>query len=109
MNLTPKLSIYVMFILLSFVFISCLVSEISWSLKENNPDPIRQAIGLPSVAVGNLSPSARNPGVELLCTGIYDVPGGYCNYFTMGVSFITFPMASNFTVINNQTLTASGK
>ncbi len=42
-------------------------------------------MGLSSVAVGNLNPSARNPGIELLCTGLYDVPGGYCNYFTLGV------------------------
>ena len=99
--MTSRFLIYLVALLLTFVFVSCALSEISWSIKDNNPDSLRQVIGLPSVAVGNLSPSARNPGVELLCTGLYDVPGGYCNYFTMGVSFINFPMATNFTVINN--------
>ncbi len=94
-------------LLLTFVFVSCVASEISWSMKENNPDSLRYVVGLPSIAVGNLSPSARNPGVEALCTGLYDVPGGYCNYFSMGVPFISFPMASNFTVISN--FTESGK
>jgi hypothetical protein len=32
-----------------------------------------------------------------LCTGLYDVPGGYCSYFSLGVSFINFTMADNFT------------
>ena len=102
-----RLLIYLIVILLTFVFVSCALSEISWSIKDNKPDPLRQALGLPSVAVGNLSPSARNPGVELLCTGLYDVPGGYCNYFTMGVSKTDFPMATNFTVTSN--FTESGK
>ncbi len=102
-----KLMIYLIVILLTFVFVSSALSEISWSIKDNRADPLRQAIGLPSVAVGNLSPSARNPGVELLCTGLYDVPGGYCNYFTLGVSFTDFPMANNFTANNN--LDESGK
>jgi hypothetical protein len=99
--------IYLVALLLTFVFVSCTLSEISWSIKDNKPDLLRQALGLPSVAVGNLSPSARNPGVELLCTGLYDVPGGYCNYFTLGVSFTDFPMATNFTVISN--VAESGK
>ncbi len=98
-----KLMIYAIAILLAFVFCSCILSEISWTIKENNSDPLRQLIGLPSVAVGNLSPSARNPGVELLCTGLYDVPGGYCYYFSMGVPYISFKMASNFTVTGNFT------
>ena len=97
----PKILIYVISILLTFVFVSCALSELSWSMKENNIDSLRYAVGLPSVAVGNLSPSARNPGVEVLCTGLYDVPGGYCNYYSMGVPFIDFPMASNFTIIGN--------
>ncbi len=90
-------------VLLAFVFMSCAMSEISWSMKENTPNPLRQIVGLPSVAIGNLNPSARNPGVEILCTGLFDVPGGYCTYFAPGVPFIYFPMASNFTVIENST------
>jgi hypothetical protein len=99
-----KVLIYAIAILLTFVIVSCVASEISWSMKESRTDFLRYAVGLPSVAVGNLSPSARNPGVEILCTGLYDVPGGYCNYYSMGVPFISFPMASNFTVISNSTV-----
>ncbi len=84
--------------LLAVVLVSTLLSEVFWSMKDNGADPLRQVVGLPSIAVGNLSPSARNPGVELLCTGFYDVPGGYCSYFTQGVPLINFPMAHNFTV-----------
>ena len=101
MNMASRLLIYTITILLTFVFVSCAVSEISWSIKENNTDSLRYIVGLPSVAVGNLSPAARNPGTEALCTGLYDVPGGYCNYFSMGVPFISFPMATNFTVIES--------
>ncbi len=90
-------------LLLVLVAASTVASEISWSIKENNPDVLRQVVGLPSLAVGNLNPSARNPGVELLCTGLYDVPGGYCSYFSSSVSYIGFPMATNFTVIQNFT------
>ena len=85
--------------LLAFVFVSCVLSEVSWSVKKNNPDILRQTVGLPSLAIGNLNPSARNPGLELLCTGLYDSPGGYCNYFTLGVPYINFTMASNFTTV----------
>jgi hypothetical protein len=99
--MNPKMLIYAIAILFAFVFISCTLSELSWSMKENNSNSLRYAVGLPSVAVGNLSPSARNPGVEVLCTGLYDVPGGYCSYYSMGVPFISFPMPSNFTIISN--------
>ena len=94
----PKILIYFIVVLLAFVFVSCGLSEFSWSSKSNSADNLRYVTGLPSLALGNLSPSARNPGVEVLCTGIYDVPGGYCIYFSMGVPFIDFPMANNFTV-----------
>jgi hypothetical protein len=99
-----KVLIYAIAILLTFVTVSCVASEISWSMKESQSDSLRYVVGLPSVAVGNLSPSARNPGVEFLCTGLYDVPGGYCNYYSMGVPFVSFQMASNFTVISNSTV-----
>ena len=84
-------------VLIVFVFFACASSEVSWLNKESAPEPLRQIVGLPSVAIGNLSPSARNPGLELLCTGLYDVPGGYCSYFSPGVPFINFTMAGNFT------------
>jgi len=85
-------------VLTVFVFFACASSEVSWLNKESAPEPLRQIVGLPSVAIGNLSPSARNPGLELLCTGLYDVPGGYCSYFAPGVPFINFTMAGNFTI-----------
>ncbi len=81
-----------------FISIVCAASEISWSARESSPDALRQTVGLPSVAIGNLNPSARNPGLELLCTGLYDTPGGYCSYFSLGVSYINFTMAGNFTI-----------
>ena len=87
--------------LTALVAVSCATSEISWSNKENAHDPTRELVGLPSIAIGNLSPSARVPGLELLCTGLYDVPGGYCGYFTDGVPFIDFPMGGNITVSDN--------
>ncbi len=92
---TPLLFVAV---LTTFVLLACVASEISWSTKESAPDVLRQTVGLPSVAVGNLNPSARNPGLELLCTGLYDVPGGYCSYFALGVPFINFTTAGNFTI-----------
>ncbi len=103
MNMKTRAMVFSTIVLLGFVLGSCALSEISWAVKDSNPDPLRQAVGLPSIALGNLNPSARNPGVELLCTGLYDVPGGYCSYFAPGVPFISFPMASNFTVMQNST------
>ena len=84
--------------LLLFVLISCAVSEISWSLTINKTDSLRQLVGLPSVAVGNLNSSSRNPALEIMCTSLYDSPGGYCYYFTAGVP------VSNITVITNVTV-----
>jgi len=90
-------------LLLVFVSLSCLVSELSWSAKISSPDPLRQLIGLPSLAVGNLNPSARDPGLEFLCVSLYDVPGGYCYYFTSGVP------ATNFTVTSTITQNVTGR
>jgi hypothetical protein len=84
--------------LMALIVFSCLASELSWSNKEAAPDPVREIVGLPSIAVGNLNPAARNPGLELLCTGFYDTPGGYCSYFANGVPFINFTAAGNITV-----------
>lgn len=92
----------VVFFLAAFVLVSGAANEISWLAKENEYDPTREIVGLPSVAIGNLSPSARVPGLELLCTGLYDVPGGYCGYFTDGVPFIDFPKGGNITVSDNK-------
>jgi len=86
-------------VLLAIVFGSSLLSEMSWSTKQSRSDSLRQAVGLPSIAVGNLNPMARNPGLEMLCPGLYDSPGGYCYYFTAG----TYPL--NFTINSNETAT----
>jgi hypothetical protein len=96
----PKAVLIAVFALLAFVTGASILSEITWSIKQDSIDPLRQLVGLPSVAVGNLNPSARNPGLEILCTGLYDVPGGYCSYFTEGVPFFNF--------ILNATITVSG-
>lgn len=84
--------------LLMFVFVSCIASEVFWANKQESYDPTRELVGLPSIAIGNLNPSARNPGLEILCTGLFDVPGGYCSYFTPGVS-VVFPLGANITAI----------
>jgi hypothetical protein len=93
-----RIVLLVVVVLLIYVSFSCLISEISWATKEKAPDSLRELVGLPSLSIGNLSPAARNPGLEIFCTGLYDVPGGYCNYFTLGVSFINFTMSGNITV-----------
>jgi hypothetical protein len=84
--------------LMVFVFLSSAVNQVSWANKENTQDKMRQIVGLPSIAIGNLNPSARNPGLELLCTGLLDVPGGYCFYFTNGVPFVNGTLSENITV-----------
>ena len=81
-----------------YVSLSCLISEVSWAAKWKTTDSLRELVGLPSLSIGNLSPAVRNPVLEILCTGLYDVPGGYCNYFTLGVSFINCPINWNITV-----------
>lgn len=93
-----RIALAVVVLLMAYVSLSCAISEISWVAKEKTPDTLRELAGLPSLSIGNLSPAARNPGLEVLCTGLYDVPGGYCNYFALGVSFINFKMSGNMTV-----------
>jgi len=83
-------------VLVSFGF-----NEMAWLDKETSPDPLREVLGLPSIAIGNLNPSARNPGLELFCTGLYDTPGGYCSYFTDGVPYISFKLGGNVTLEGN--------
>jgi len=88
--------------LLVFVSLVCVISEVSWRTRENAPDSLRQLVGLPSLVIGNLNPAARNPGLEVFCTGLSDVPGGYCSYFTDGVPFINFTMFGNVTVVDGK-------
>jgi hypothetical protein len=84
--------------LLLFISISCVASEISWSITINKSDSLRQLVGLPSISVGNLNPSARNPALEIMCTSLYDTPGGYCYYFTPGVPVLNVTIFANITL-----------
>jgi len=86
-------------LLFSIVFnlIACVQSEMSWTNKENSPQPLRQVVGLPNIAVGNLNPAARSPGLEVLCISFYDVPGGYCHYFAPGAPYSVLPRSKNLT------------
>jgi len=103
MNMKARTIIILMTALVALVLFSCVASEISWSNKKSAGDPTRALVGLPSIAIGNLSPAARNPGLEILCTGLYDTPGGYCSYFTDGVPFVDFPLGGNITVNDDGT------
>ncbi len=73
--------------LAAFVVVSCVQSELSWAARDASPSLERQMTRLPCIAVGNLSTYVRSGGLEFMCTSLYDVPGGYCYYFTTGVSF----------------------
>ena len=93
----PRIILFAVAALVTFISVSCFASEVSWANKEEAADLTRELVRLPSIAIGNLSPSARNPGLETLCTGLFDVPGGYCSYFTPGVFFV-IPLGTNITV-----------
>jgi hypothetical protein len=84
------------------ILVSCIYSELSWSIKSSQPDALRKLVGLPSIAVGNLNPAARNPGLELLCASFYDAPGGYCSYYTAGVSAVNLTLDCNVTVVGGK-------
>jgi hypothetical protein len=86
----PKILVLLTVGLTACVVLASAISELSWFNKENSPNALREIVGLPSAATGNLNPSARNPGVELLCSGLFDVPGGYCSYFSLGVPLTNF-------------------
>lgn len=92
-----KILVFLTVGLTALVVLSGVVCELSWLTKENSPDFLRATVGLSSTTVGNLNPSARNPGVELLCSGLFDVPGGYCSYFALGVPVTNFTV----TIINS--------
>ncbi len=89
-------------ILLVFVTVSCVLSEVSWSNKMKQADSVRQYVGLSSIIVGNLNPSARSPGLEFLCTSLYDAPGGYCYYFAPGVPDMDLAINLNITKVGTK-------
>jgi hypothetical protein len=99
----PRIIFAVVASLIAVVFVSCGASEISWANKRTATDSTRELVALPSIAIGNLSPAARNPGLEVFCTGLYDTPGGYCSYFTDGVPFTGFSSSGNITVSDGNT------
>jgi hypothetical protein len=80
------------------IIASYAISELNWTLKEQKQESLRRIIGLPSIAVGNLSPAERNPGLEMICTGLNDQPGGYCYYYTSGVPFEDYQYFPNITL-----------
>jgi hypothetical protein len=98
MTRKTHLALVILVALVVFVASSCAISETSWARKENAPDNLRSTVGLSSLAIGNLSPAARNPGLEGFCTGLYDVPGGYCSYFTPGAVAPYSMATANITV-----------
>jgi hypothetical protein len=86
------------FLMTIAVLILCTMSELSWSTKEQTQEPIHKVVGLPSITIGNLNPAVRNPGLEIICTGLYDQPGGYCYYFSPGVPFEDYQYLANITL-----------
>jgi hypothetical protein len=73
-------------ILLPVLVLACFtISQVDSIQDDKETNNLRGLLGFPSLAIGNLSPAAREPGLELFCTGIYDTPGGYCNYYANGV------------------------
>ncbi len=93
-----KTIFYITTILVAASVFSCVTSELSWSARAGHPNPLRQLVGLPSDAVGNLNPVTRNPGLELYCTSLYDMPGGFCTYFAPGLPSIDYSTIKNATV-----------
>jgi len=89
------------FFLVLLVLICSLGSELNWTYKEQVAEPLRRVTGLPSLAIGNLSPAARNPGLEMICTSLFDLPGGYCYYYEIGVPFEDYQYFGNITLKGN--------
>ena len=79
-------------ILTVLVLLSCLFNELYWESSIQNPvkADVRKTIGLPSIAIGTNYGATRNPLLEVYCTALYDMPGGYCYIFI--ASFVGWPM-----------------
>ncbi len=102
MNLRAKTIFTATIFLIVFVLVSCVLSEVSWSNKMKQTDSVRQYVGLSSIIVGNLNPSARSAGLEFLCTSLYDAPGGYCYYFVPGVPDMDLAINLNITKVGTK-------
>jgi hypothetical protein len=91
---TNKLTLAIALLVLA-IAASSFFSEVSWQIKASSPDSLRRIVGLPSLAVGDLNPAARNPGLEQLCTSFFDMPGSSCIYYTQGVASLNLTLACN--------------
>ncbi len=81
--------------LLMFVLVLSmnLVSEQAWSdaaRRVEEEQAIRRVVGLPSIAIGTYYGATRNPLLEVYCTSLYDVPGGYC--YILAAIFVDTPL-----------------
>ena len=73
-------------IILPVLVLACFaISQVNLIQEDKETNNLRELLGFPSLAIGNLSPAARELGLQLFCTGIYDTPGGYCSYYANGV------------------------
>jgi hypothetical protein len=71
----------------------CASSEAGWASATYDAE-LRQAIGLPSIAVGTNYEGTRNPLLEIFVRSLYDVPGGHDYVVTS--SFIDTPMREGY-------------
>jgi len=78
-------------ILTIFVLALAAYSEQEWK-AERPPEDItfRETLGLPSIALGTNYGATRNPLLEVYCTSLYDMPGGYCYIYS--ASFLGTPL-----------------
>lgn len=80
--------------ILALIFTASLIivslkSESDWQSGGRSTE-LRQAIGLPSIAIGTNYEGTRNPLLEIFVRSLYDVPGGYD--YVVPSSFIDTPM-----------------
>ena len=88
-NLLPLVAL----ILTIMVFALCFINELSWAVlgQSEARKTVREVIGLPSIALGTNYGATRNPLLEVYCTSLYDMPGGYCYIYI--ASFVGWPMS----------------
>jgi hypothetical protein len=81
----PKKLLAITLILPIIVLSFFAVNNLAIERTDKQTDNLRKVLGFPSLAIGNLNPASRQPGLEIFCTSIYDVPGSDCHYFTYGI------------------------
>jgi hypothetical protein len=74
------------------ISIATLDEQVHVSYRDNSQAKVdlRQVIGLPSIAIGTSQGATRNPLLEVYCTSLYDLPGGYC--YAIAATFVDTPM-----------------